>query len=201
MDNWTALVQHQFDTRLVPFPTGAGEERAAPIALSNFTSLSLCSSPVGGPAVPKARRTAALYYPHDATWHVIWTPTVAGSPITECSFGTGIDSRDQPLAGLDIFNDKRTDYALFRTDADGTSTIETKIANTGVCTGAEVVRNCVDCNGYAERAWAVSDMTGDGIGEILVLDQDAMRLRWFPSELGWQAANEIELESIDSMVL
>ncbi len=184
-NGYSTTTTHQFDTAFIPLPAGVGEERAAPLAMAGMVSRRACSN--GSTLVFKPRRAAALFYPEDVTWNILWNPTSTTTTIDSCAYGNG--ERDQPIAGLDANDDGRSDMAAFRTadasNADGA--IRTKVATAGACSGATASTACVGCGRPRDRAWAVADTTGDDEPDLMVLDPVTSELRVYSSESGFSA--------------
>jgi hypothetical protein len=177
-DAWTSLVTHAFDAQFVPYPSGAGEERSGVVVVGDFTAPRVCGGPIVTFTTP--RRSAAVFYPANGTWNVIWNPTNPASSVQSCPFGT---AGDQLIAGLDRNADSRTDLALFRAQTfSGPGMILTRSSVNGSCAGADYNLSTPSFPRVRYRLWAVRDMTGDGRPEILILNPDLSRLFWATSE-------------------
>lgn len=196
-DGWSSQVMHQFDPQFVPFPSGVGEDRSGVVALSGFTTSRSCL--VGGTVlVSRRRRAPALFYPEDGTWNVIWNPTAATS-VQSCGYGAG--GTDQPIPGLDRDGDLRSELALFRppTSFGGSGTIYTRLGSPTSCGGANLNVSCAGC-GPKSRVFAVADMTGDGLPEVLVYGFEG-RLTWLTSESNYSSVGGNLAFDPDAVVL
>jgi hypothetical protein len=202
-DNWTDTIENQFDTDLVPAPSGANEDRGAPIALAGFTSPKHCGGTAQSP-ITRTRRSAALFYPHDGTWHVLWQPTFTSYAPDKCQYGEG---SDQPLGGFEYNEDRRSEFAIFRTSNTYSSLGNARLftrRTDGTCNGLNLNASWSIGSGsgrVGNRAWAASDMTGDGKSELMVYDLNTGVLRMFTSESAYQSWTAFTLAHFDAVVL
>jgi hypothetical protein len=130
---------------------------------------------------------------------VLWHP-IDSSGVQVCAYGDG--ALDQPIAGLDRNGDMLPEMALFRASSfDDPGWIYARLSVDGACNGQDHNVYCSWCPGVRRRVWAVSDMTGDGKTEILMLSPDTMTLHWFTSESDFTTAYSRQLGTVWSDVL
>ena len=198
-ENWNFVLTRYFDPKLIPQPSGDAVARSGAMPLGSFTAPRYCTSGYYGSY--KTRRSFAAFYPAAgaAEWHVLWSPIDSSTPQV-CSYGDG--ALDQPIAGLDRDLDRRSDMALFRASSfDGLGWIYTRLSLAGACNGTDHNVYCSWCTRVRRRLWAVSDMTGDGKAEILMLAPDTMTIHWWTSESDYTSASSRTLGTVWADVL
>jgi hypothetical protein len=165
-ESWNTLLTRQFAARFVPSYAGSREWRSGGMPLPSITAPRWCGSPPW--MTQRRRRSLALFFPDDGTWNVNWSP-ISSDTVLSCQWGAG--AVDQPIAGLDRNDDMRSDMAVFRAQSyDDPGSIFTRLSAPTTCDGSIHNVYCSWCPRMRRRVWAVSDMTGDGEAEILMLD-------------------------------
>ncbi|MBI4705961.1 MAG: hypothetical protein HY744_33125 [Deltaproteobacteria bacterium] len=182
---WNTLTTREFGADFVPAPDAGtpAEERSGALPLADIYAPRSCY--VYPYWFTRARRSAALFVPNSdgnyaATWNIMWTP-VESDARQDCQYGNG--AIDQPITNIDRNADKRTEMSVFRAQSfDDPGTIYIRNSVLGACNGENRNVSCSDCPRIRRRVFGVSDMTGDGKAEILMVQPDSMTICWFTSE-------------------
>jgi hypothetical protein len=196
--SWGTLTTHQFDSQFVPSPGGPGEDRAGVVVLAGFTTPRICVG--GGFPVSKRRRAAALFYPHDSTWNVIWNPVSTSTVVQSCQFSSGSDAQ-QPIMSVDTNTDGRSDYVVVHPTSTfgGAGLIRIQQAVAGNCNGVESNVTCSACDSR-QRIFPVGDMTGDGQPELIRFRYTGS-VSWLTSESGYASIGGTRTVDPDAIVL
>jgi hypothetical protein len=166
-------------SNFIPKPSGTQGERAGALPLSGMRY----------PRSGQPRRALSLWYAHDGTWNTMWDP-IAGSAIQTCQWGGG--TFDLPIPGIDFNQDGYSDMVVYWPPDNVTlGEVFGSSSSPSGCTGSGWLHVPIPGSpSIRQRVLAVQDRTGDAWEEILVIDPDMMRVRWFTSESGYGVMHE-----------
>ena len=183
--NYTSVIIRYFGSTYVPQVTGndpwnSAAQRSGAIPLSGMTAPMFLCSPMPTGACRWGyypRRVFSLYYPNAGTWSTMWNPiNIAG--IDTCAFGDG--QKDVPIPGVRVDGTAYTGMAYFRGNSGANGVVSYKAPTATVlnsCSGSTSTVTLSYSNapkGPRVQAFAVSDMTGDGKPDVLIVDPDKM---------------------------
>ncbi len=186
MQNWDAsqMITRQFSTNFIPHMNGSLTDVAGVVPVAGQRYVRWCWN--GSWYSLKSRLSAVVFYPQDGTWNMMMNPVSSASVTGGCILGTP-DSA--PIGGIDWNGDGQSDMFMF----DGGSysgwpfTLYEKNTTWSDCSGAEHV---LDTTAGAQRrrtaVYSVSDMDGDGLNDLLIVDPDQGIVRWLTSSSGFQ---------------
>jgi hypothetical protein len=198
---WSDPINHQLDTKLIPqpLPDGTAEARSGAIALGGMHAVRACPTPLGV-SVPRVLDSLAVYHPDDGSWNIVWNPTNATAPVTSCTLG-GPD-RYIPMPGFDANDDGLSDLAVYRSSAStgGFGTFSIKPID-AACNGTSTTRASSLLGAPRVRMFAVSDTTGDGKDDLVVVDQDAKQVRILTSESGYAVSQLFAMPDLRAELL
>ncbi|GMV27830.1 MAG: hypothetical protein AMXMBFR58_38610 [Phycisphaerae bacterium] len=180
------LVTSQFSNVYVGSPntvpgSGSSAQRGAGIPLNGvFRAKQVCQ---GGNCWNEPRRVFSLWFPPNGTWVTKWDIFAGGSP-TSCQWGVDID---MPIVHIDRDGDMSTEMAIYRADkhsgSNSNAWLSIRNSNGGAsCNGTQTNYALWSLNRPRNMVFAVSDMTGDGKAEILIVDPDTMTINWLTSQ-------------------
>lgn len=114
------------------------------------------------------------------------TNPVGSASVNSCSFGgPGV----VPVGGIDWNQDGRSDY-VYRYDyqvSGAVSVFPAQAAQAAGCGGSQTMWWDLGSSGERTIVYSVSDMTGDGQSELLLVDSNRGEVRWLASESGYTA--------------
>ncbi len=180
------LVTSQFSNVYVGSPntvpgSGSSAQRGAGVPLNGvFRAKQVCQ---GGNCWNEPRRVFSLWFPPNGTWVTKWDIFAGGSP-TSCQWGVDID---MPIAHIDRDGDMATEMAIYRADkhsgANSNAWLSIRNSSGGAsCNGTQTNYALWSLNRPRNMVFAVSDMTGDGKAEILIVNPDTMTVNWLTSQ-------------------
>ena len=187
--NWATPLWRSFGSEYVPL-VGAGTtaQRSGAIPLYGMTRThSICSGSPFYFCNYYPRQVFSLYYPEAGRWNTMWDP-INSSTIDKCVFGSG--SVDLPIPGVRynklLFTDLTADYAYYRGESYTTAGKlwfkKTTPLSPNSCSGASYAVSSAPANRPSVRMFAVSDLTGDGKPDIMVIDSESNVISWRTSE-------------------
>jgi len=183
--NWVGTITRSFGSVYVPQVGGTAGQRSGAIPLSGVTRQEwIC---VGSGSTQfchnEPRHAFTLFYPNEGIWTTMWDPANS-SGIDKCIFGNG--ATDIPLPGIRLNLDLYTDMVVYRGESGSTpgyfSFKNSTPSMPNVCNGSSQTLTFAGLNQPRLRVFAVSDMTGDGKPEIMIVHPEIMRIEWLTSE-------------------
>lgn len=176
-------ITRQFSTSFIPQGSGTTAQMGGVVPVAGQTYWRAC----GGWPFPsfKPRLSAVLFFPEDGSWNMIMDP-VGSATVSRCTFGRG---DMMPFGGTDWNHDGQSDMALYggAQYSGAYWTLFAKNTTWSSCTGSVTYR--MDPGGAqrpCERVHGVSDMTGDGINELMIVAPDQGVIRWVTSESSYR---------------
>ncbi len=126
------------------------------------------------------RRSFAVYYPADGSWANMWDP-INSSTISYCGLGAGY--LDMPITNIDRDADMYTDIAFYRGDGyvSGGGWLQFQTRPAGTCGSGYAVSTAI-LKRPRHRVFSVSDMTGDGKSDIVLVEPEFSFFCWATSE-------------------
>lgn len=181
--SWATLHVRAFSSRFIPQISGTAEDRCGAIPLTGMVRPQLICSPA---CFWYPRKSFGLFFPNDGSWNIQWNP-VTPSAIETCFWGWGFGEIDVPISGIDKNGDGYSDFVVHRAASfSDPATVWFKHSTPAAgCTGSTSSVSYPALPRTRVRAFAVSDMTGDGKAEIIFLDPDLLTVRWATSESGY----------------
>lgn len=161
-NNWNPAqsVWRWFSSVLIADAVGASGAGAGAMAIRH-----------GGVAVPvekAGKRQLRVWDPYTGNFHTIWDP-VTNYSIQTCQWGS---PRDIAIAGpIDRNGDGITDLVVYRPTFIP-PTVFVRSANTTTCAPAGSDGSFAVAGTPRSQLWGVTDMGGDGRGELLLLNPD-----------------------------
>lgn len=194
--SWNVETARAFGSIYVPADSGSPADRAAAMPLAGvYRPQTICNP--GCATYP--RSAFCLWDPSDGTWTTMWDP-VNSSAKHSCTWGSG--PIDMPITGIDRNDDGYTDMLVYRGKTfDGPGYFWFKNATPSTCTGSEQTIDHQSTNRVRQRVFGVADMTGDGQGEIMVVQPDTMTIQWLTSDDGYQTVITRTIGNERSIVL
>jgi hypothetical protein len=203
--NWNTLVTRQFAayTSLVGIAGASIEQRSAAIPVRGMYRRTLTGF-LGGTPQYKPRAAVSLWSPWDTKWHTMWNP-VAGDPEQTCVHGA---REDVPIGG--VGTDWRTKVSnpgdhskltVYRSNEyGGTSYLRFLSPLPTDCRYSTAYNVSFIWAASKSLPFAVRDMTGDGLPEIMLLGPASGTLRYFTSP-NFTTAHTVQLGSHMAIVL
>jgi len=189
---WNSPITRTFGSSYVAQMSGTELQRTGAIPLSGMTRSEtvFVSNGYMGYWTQQPRRVFSLYKPQGgnvpASWMSMWDP-VNSSAIDGCSHGS--DVTDIPIAGIDLDGDRYSDMMIYRPQTVTGSGMFLKkrygVSGPTRCAGPETSIVFAGLNEPGTRVFAVSDMTGDGLPEVMILSPNSCLIRWLTSESGY----------------
>lgn len=186
--NWSTLSQDlttaYFGTQYVPQPNatpgwGYASYRSGVLPLAGVSRpLWVCNGYI---CWWEARRVFSLWSVDSGNWVTKWDIFGGGSPVI-CQWGIDIDI---PIPGVDRDGDLWTDRAIYRGYSFSDNAwlcIRNSNAGSPACDGAQTNYALWGLNRPRNLVFSVSDMTGDGKAEILIVNPDTMTVNWLTSQ-------------------
>jgi len=181
--NYTSVISRSFGTTYVPQVTGndpwnSAAQRSGAIPLSGMTAPMYLCEPVTNVFCQVGyypRRVFSLYYPNAGTWSTMWN-LFNSTGIDTCAFGDG--QKDIPIPGVRVDGTLYTGMAYLRGNSGANAVVSYKAPTPTVlnsCSGSTSTVTLSYSNapkGPRVQAFAVSDMTGDGKPDVLIVDPD-----------------------------
>jgi len=199
--NWTSPITRSFGSQYVPQINGTQQDRSGAIPLSGMYRSAVWVPPWTTPMLVM-RRSLSLYFPHSGTWNTMWDP-IGGSTIDTCVLGNG--ALDIPVPGLDLNGDRYSDMLIFRgqsTGGNGLFTFKNATPSApGSCSGATKSITWPTASQPGTRVFVVSDMTGDGAPDLMIITPGSNTVWWLKSESAYLQYGSRSLGSHRSIVL
>lgn len=188
-------ITRDLDTKFIASPSGTSTARSGAFPVHGMQTLRLCCW--GRTCYQLPRLHAALWFPEDGTWNFL--SPVENNLVTSCSFGNGTV---MPVPGADRSGDWRSDMAYYVSPSAGQGWLYFKnfVPTLYDCSGTQHNPTSIpNAGGARVRVYGVSDMTGDGLPEILVIDPQMATIRWLTSESGYSSVGGSVSHSDSSM--
>ncbi|MCL2825046.1 MAG: hypothetical protein FWD57_13740, partial [Polyangiaceae bacterium] len=173
---WNTLILRPFGSKYVP-QSGTASQRSGAVPLSGMTRQEWICPPGNPLCFFQPRRVFSLYFPQDGSWNTMWDPMSSSPTIDSCIFGNV--AGDIPIPGLRYDSDFYSDMAVFRGDS--------YLSPARFYFKSSTPSSPNSCNGSGSSAYynsmiarpryqifAVSDMTGDGKPDIMVIYPETM---------------------------
>jgi hypothetical protein len=186
--NYATDIVRQFSTDYIP---REGEDELDPPGAYPLAGMTALRN-------GKPRRAIAVWFGHDGRWSINWNPATSSS-IQTCSFGT---DGEVPLPGIDANRDGRSDFAIIEPDdGAGSGALHTKTAAASGCSGSRGRVTDGFFYGIDHTPGVVSDMTGDGFPELIVIDPSDTNVTFFYSDDGYRTRKSRSAYDMRAMLL
>ena len=180
----------EYVAQTVPSMVGTSLQRAGAIPLSGMTQprkIPFGSGPFQG-YLTVPRRVFSLFHPYNgagstARWVTMWDPIGSGTKDT-CTYGNG--GLDIPVPGVRLNSDLYSDMVVYRGESGSSpgyfhfKNSTPSVANS--CSGTGQTVQYAAFNRPRFRVFAVSDMTGDGKPDIMLVHPETMTIEWMFSD-------------------
>lgn len=146
----------------------------------------------------KSRQAFAVYFPYDGSWSLLWNPATSAT-IQSCVWG---GQTDVPLPGVDVNQDGRSDFAVVQVDnGAGRGVLHMKRASSSGCSGSTSSVSDTALLGIERGRSVVSDMTGDGIPDVLSIDPSDTNVTFYYSDDGYHTRKSRSAYDMRAMAL
>ncbi len=205
--NWSVsqMTTRQFSTSFIPGTSGTVGQMAGVVPMAGQHHIVACGDPCPVPPFCwpsisfRPRLSASLFCPQAGTWNTIRDPVNASS-VNSCNWGgPGV----VPVGGIDWNQDGLSDY-VYRYDyqASGAGSVFfMKAATVSGCGGSQTARWNAGIFGERTIVYSVSDMTGDGRSELLLVDPKSGEVRWLTSGSGYTSGGNVTFDDSHIEVL
>ncbi|MCL2825155.1 MAG: hypothetical protein FWD57_14285, partial [Polyangiaceae bacterium] len=199
-DFYTLTVTKSFSTDFVPQISGTPLQRSGAIPLAGMNRIVTITVPPFGFPYNIARQTFSLFGPENSRWSAVFDQSISGILEISCKHGSGPSSI--PIPGIDFNGDLISDMVYFSPSDDGSGTIYGKEFGTFFCTGATQTWSVPTSGWKKTKVFAVSDMSGDGKPDILLVNPDTMQVKWLRSNFNYTSNGTVlTLGSPDAVLL
>jgi len=132
----------------------------------------------------------------------MWDPMNSGV-VDSCLYGNS--STDAPVPGLDIDGDYNSDMVNYTTADGAAGAIWARLAAPNAvnpCSGVSQGWSLPTSGWKKTKVFAVSDMTGDGKQDLLLLNPLTMQLKWLRSDVNYTSSGTtITIGTIHAVLL
>ncbi|MCL2825702.1 MAG: VCBS repeat-containing protein, partial [Polyangiaceae bacterium] len=199
-DGYASTITKTLSSNFVPQISGTPLQRSGAIPLAGMNKKVTTTIPPYGLQLSFPRQTFSLFSPQTLQWTTVWHATNPLVLPTHCTYGSNAAS--VPIPGIDFNGDMISDLVYFAPSDDGSGTIFAKESGSSFCTGATQTWSVPTSGWKKTKVFAVSDMSGDGKPDILLVNPDTMQVKWLRSNFNYTSNGTVlTLGSPDAVLL